>query len=474
MDYAFHVKQQAKKIQELSDEVNDCIKVMDQMNEEIERLTKENTELKKLLTQNKEVKKTSRNSNLPPSTDINKDNRTNKRPKSDKPSGGQPGHKGHTLDMLDNPDKVIPSIPKVCFNCGNPLDDKLKILNMSRQVFDIPKVQYTVNQFDSYKITCECGTCNLGKFPDQVVAKTQYGQGVRSWISYLTAYQFISYNRIKDFFNVAFNINLSEGTIFKSIKRTATKAEGLYQFIQKYLCQSDVVGADETTIRVKGKKYYIWVWQNKNATFIIASDNRRKDNIYEYFPHGFPCATLVSDRYAAHLSTPAKMHQICWAHIVRHCQYLIDSEDNQWVHQLINIYQRAKHLEKLKNTTSKNGIKAKKMEDSMNHLLIQNIDADKFPKTAILQKSLLKNREALFNFVYHKKIPSHNNASEIAIRNFKVKMKVSGQFKSAQNYFVVIRSLIDTLIKNNKPIFDSLRLLEANKDVPLGFAPSNT
>ena len=49
-------------------------------------------------------------------------------------------------------------------------------------------------------------------------------------------------------------------------------------------------------------------------------------------------------------------------------------------------------------------------------------------------------------------------------------MKVSGQFKSAQNYYVVIRSLIDTLIKNNKPIFDSLRLLETGKDVPLGFA----
>jgi len=49
-------------------------------------------------------------------------------------------------------------------------------------------------------------------------------------------------------------------------------------------------------------------------------------------------------------------------------------------------------------------------------------------------------------------------------------MKVSGQFKSAQNYFVVIRSLIDTLIKNNKPIFDSLRLLETNQPVPLGLA----
>ena len=467
MDYAFHIEQQAKKIQDLTSMMSESIKMMDQLTEENENLKKEITKLKKLLTQNKEVKKTSRNSNLPPSSDINKDNRTNKRPKSDKPSGGQLGHKGHTLEMVDHPNKIIPSIPKLCFKCGKLLDQDSKTLNSSRQVFDVPKVQHTVNQFDSYKVVCDCGACNIGKFPEHIKAKTQYGQGVRSWISYLTAYQFVSYNRIKDFFKVAFNINLSEGTIYKAIKRTATIAQGIYKFIQKFIEQSDVVGADETVIRVNGKKYYIWVWQNSNATFIIASDNRRKDNIYEYFPHGFPCATLVSDRYKSHLTTPANMHQICWAHIIRHCQFLIEEEDNQWVHDLIKIYQKAKQLEKLKNTLTRKDAKAKKLEDSMNDLLLQNIDKVKYPKSSILQKSLLENRAALFNFVYHKKIPSHNNASEIAIRNFKVKMKVSGQFKSAQNYFVVIRSLIDTLIKNNKPIFDSLRLLEANKPVPL-------
>jgi len=470
MDYGFYIKEQDKKIQDLRDIVSESIIMLDKLSKENEELRRENAELKKLHTENKEVKKTSRNSNLPPSTDINKDNRDKKRVKSNKSTGGQIGHKGHTLEMTKTPNKVIPSIPKLCSKCGKLLDQETKVLNSSRQVFDVPKVQHTVNQFDSYKIVCDCGACNIGNFPAQVVAKTQYGQGVRSWISYLTAYQFISYNRIKDFFKVAFDINLSEGTIFKTIKRTALKAQGLYQFIKDYLTQSSIVGADETRIRVNGKKYYIWVWQNKKATFIIASSTRKKDNIYEYFPQGFPCATLVSDRYAAHLSTPAEMHQICWAHIIRHCQFLIESENNQWVEDLIAIYQRAKYLEKLKTTRNKKGIKAKKLEASMNSLLLENIDAEKNPKAAILQKSLLENRGSLFNFVYHKKIPSHNNASEIAIRNFKVKMKVSGQFKSAQNYFVVIRSLIDTLIKNNKPIFDSLRLLETNQPVPLGLA----
>jgi hypothetical protein len=40
-----------------------------------------------------------------------------------------------------------------------------------------------------------------------------------------------------------------------------------------------------------------------------------------------------------------------------------------------------------------------------------------------------------------------NNASERAIRNVKGKQEISGQFKTGQNSFCVIRSVIDTLCK---------------------------
>ena len=47
-------------------------------------------------------------------------------------------------------------------------------------------------------------------------------------------------------------------------------------------------------------------------------------------------------------------------------------------------------------------------------------------------------------------MPPDNNASERAIRNIKVKQKISGQFKinKAAANFAKIRSVIDTTIKN--------------------------
>jgi transposase len=53
-------------------------------------------------------------------------------------------------------------------------------------------------------------------------------------------------------------------------------------------------------------------------------------------------------------------------------------------------------------------------------------------------------------------VPPDNNASEQAIRNVKVKMKVSGGFrnkegKGAERY-AKIRSVIDTTIKNGQDV----------------------
>lgn len=54
-----------------------------------------------------------------------------------------------------------------------------------------------------------------------------------------------------------------------------------------------------------------------------------------------------------------------------------------------------------------------------------------------------------------------DNASERAIRNVKVKQKVSGQFRSTNGAFrfAVLRSITDTVIKNDLNVFNSLKII---------------
>ena len=78
-----------------------------------------------------------------------------------------------------------------------------------------------------------------------------------------------------------------------------------------------------------------------------------------------------------------------------------------------------------------------------------------------------KYKEYILVFLDHYKVPSDNNASERAIRNVKVKQTVSGQFKTENGaqIYVVIRSVIDTCIKNGQNIFavfKTIAILKAN------------
>ena len=68
---------------------------------------------------------------------------------------------------------------------------------------------------------------------------------------------------------------------------------------------------------------------------------------------------------------------------------------------------------------------------------------------------------------YDKDIPPDNNGSERGIRNVKVKMKTSGQFKTGHNTFAKLRSVIDTCIKRNLPVLHAIQLIAKFNPAPL-------
>ena len=69
---------------------------------------------------------------------------------------------------------------------------------------------------------------------------------------------------------------------------------------------------------------------------------------------------------------------------------------------------------------------------------------------------MIKYRNYLLPCLYNLDIPPDNNGSERAIRNVKVKQKVSGQFKTGQSAFCIIRSVIDTLLKRKLEVLPYL------------------
>jgi len=83
--------------------------------------------------------------------------------------------------------------------------------------------------------------------------------------------------------------------------------------------------------------------------------------------------------------------------------------------------------------------------------LLDNPPAQKQKELYTFYKRTPRERQHNFTFLFIENVPPDNNASERAIRNVKVKQKISGQFKEVQpaKNFAIIRSVIDTTIKTD-------------------------
>ena len=119
-------------------------------------------------------------------------------------------------------------------------------------------------------------------------------------------------------------------------------------------------------------------------------------------------------------------------------------------------------LELKKNMTGNDYQKPSEAVIQLNQQLdeLLKVDYAKFhEKEQALIKRLLKHRKSIFTFLYHENVPPDNNASERAIRNVKVKTKIS-QFRNEEgkgaDRYAKIRSVIDTTIKNGQDVYAAL------------------
>lgn len=427
--------------------------VIDELIEKVNVLTQRVAEL--------EAKKTSSNSSIPPSQDYGRVQKNQSlRQKSKRSKGGQKGHKGSTLQMTSTPDVVLKHSPNFCTKCGNDLSAILAQLQQTRQVIDIPIARTVTTEHQSFLKTCSCGHENKGDFPVNVNGNVQYGQGVESMAAYFSVRQFMPFQRMKECFSDLFNLPLSTGTLVNLISRMALKATPAYHQIKENILASPVLGSDETGAKVGGDNGWFWVWQNKLNTFIVSDQSRGYQVIAKHFPDGLKNAILETDCLPAQLKTQTKGNQLCLAHLLRELNYFEELYENDWSKKLKQVFIKAINFKKqIEDYIIDNPIR-----DNLQKQLTQLLESDfeQHPKLLkTFHKRLLKNRDSIFPFLYHAEVHSDNNASERAIRNIKVKQKVSGQFNNqvTASQFAVLRSIIDTSIKNKTNIFENLTLV---------------
>ena len=462
-DMAFNMKKIVKKeeIRELtSAEKTFLIDMLQEKNNLLEEQVKRlNARLKQLEDQKS---KNSRNSSKPPSSDQNKPKKTtSSKPKSNKKPGGQPGHKGHYLKKSDNPDETVRLEVSSCDNCGQDLS-KVKSTIETRQEFEIPPPQILVTEYQAESKDCKCcGYTTTACFPEHITHITQYGIRARSLMAYINQYQYIPYDRASQFFGTVYGHRVSPGTIVNAVDTLANRLTGLDEQIKEFLANSKLNHADETSMKVLGKKKWLHTVGNEKAGHFAFHENRGKKATLDIGILPEFKGTLVHDCWKSYFLYECE-HALCNAHHIRELRFIYENHNMKWANKMLGLLidinkHKHKEMDNGKTKLSKktldeynqkyDNILAKARKEHAKHATKDSSN---------LLKRLTNYKEEVLLFMYDFSVPFTNNLSERDFRMAKVKQKISGCFRSlvgAKN-FCLIRNLLVTAKKNNRNVFD--------------------
>lgn len=402
-------------------------------------------------------RKNSRNSSIPPSQDPNrpKKNKSLRKP-SNRKIGGQKGHEGFTLEMSSMPSEVIDHYPEVCENCGKELTGQFKF-QKKRQIVDLPEFLPNILEHRVYQGACSCGCLTSGRFPKGVNARISYGPRTEAVIAYLSVRQYVPIKRIEEMLRQLFGLKISASTVKNKLGKSSDKLLQYYTWIQDQIKKSRVVGSDETGCRVNGNQGWIWTWQTDSLTYLRYSATRGSKTVKDTFPEGLPESYMVHDCLNQQFNIKCKGHQICIAHLLRELNYFIE-QGSKWSQKFKDQLNKSLWLlERIKaNPDQDYNYNIWKINKDVDSLLKNNRSAK--GKLQAFIRRIKKHRGSLFRYLKDPAIPPDNNGSERALRNVKVKTKVSGMFKTdlGADEFAIIRSVIDTFIKRDQPIMKSL------------------
>ena len=452
---AAHIEQQAKRIE--------------QQAKRIEQLETRVKELERQLGQN------SKNSSKPPSSD------GLRKPANLRQSGGKKGaprgHEGHTLHFSDVPDEIIQHVVSTCGTCQHGLEDVSILGYEKRQVFDLPAPRVVVTEHQAQKKACpHCASITKASFPSEIQAPVQYGPGFAAMTSYLHGMHLLPLERISQLLHDLTGLRPSEATLLNFIQDMSGALDPLLMQIQGQLLDSPVVHADETGFRIAGRGHWLHVISDAHWTLLGVHPSRGKEAIEAIGFLPMYTGIVVHDCFSTYFNVDYRFaHALCNAHLLRECLGIEAYDGQEWA-MLIREFQQESW--KIIKESRAAGIPLEEeilhdMEQRYDDILAEgrlewrttpstsppsNRGRTKKSKAANLGERFQLHKEAILRFIRDARVPFDNNQAERDIRMAKVKIKVSGAFRTLTyaEHFARIRSVISTFRKQRYPILVSL------------------
>ena len=284
----------------------------------VDDLKAEIAELRERLSQN------SSNSSKPPSSDPPSYKPSPGREPKGRKRGGQPGHQGSTRRLLpaEEVDHLVELKPAACAGCGRKLrgaDPRPE----RRQVSEVPPVRVEVTEYRCHALRCAaCGTLTRADWPAGA-AGMSFGPRAQAIVGYLTGRLGASHRDVTEAVSVLYGLPLSTGSVSAIQRHVSDAVAGPVDEARRFARRQVAQHVDETGWRESGRLKWLWVNATSDVTVFEVLGARSTEAAQRVISPEAK-GVVTTDRYWSYNWLPGRRRQVCWAHLRRDFQAMVE------------------------------------------------------------------------------------------------------------------------------------------------------
>jgi transposase len=416
------------------------------------------------------------NSSIPPSTNPPDAPKPPPKQSTGRKPGGQPGHPGHSRKRLP-PERVqytIPFVPITCDICQAPLPEQAGPDDPEpswHQYAELPKVAAVVTEYQGHARTCNCcGKVTHAAIPDEL-RRDIVGPRLGATLSYFSGSPHVSKRGVEEICETIFQVPIALGTVANLEQEMSAALKFAHGQAQKAVQQAPIKHVDETGWKEGGKKRWLWAGATATVVCFVIHAKRGLPGLLMLLANKLN-GVFITDRWSVYGILSVLRRQICWAHLKRDFQKLVDrggpsepfgQKGLDTVRQLFHEW----HLFR-GGTISRGQLQTRlnPLRQAMRGWLEEGTRCPE-SKTATFCKNLLNLEPALWTFMRREGVDPTNNLAERVVRTAVLWRKIAfGCHSDAGCRFVErILTVVGTLRLQKRPVLAFLeQSLRAHRD----------
>lgn len=345
-----------------------------------------------------------------------------------KPPGQKAGHAGASRPVPE-PDETVTATAERCGHCESPLGEPVSYER--RVIEDLPEpAPIRVTAYLLARYACgQCGAETVATHPS-CLPDSAFGKNLHRQAAAMKYGQRLPFRKIAHALKQQHGLDVSSAAVLGMVGRVAAALRPDYAAIQRRVRSAPVVHADETSVRVDGRTWWVWTFSAGVDSFLMVAPSRGGRVIEEALGADFK-GIIVCDGWKPYASFTPRI-QRCWAHLLREADFAAreEAEAAPFAAALRRMLALGKSAASLPEPGRREAWR--KLRRWMGIWTSREYGS---PKARKLAKKAANGGEHWFTFVLVPGVPPTNNAAERALRETVVQRKIIGTLRNERGAF---------------------------------------